>query len=98
VYRAIQEIMNNAIKHSGANQIDIIFTRQDSGLQIIIKDKGKGFDKAILNNKRKKSNGFGLFAVKERVENLQGSIIINSAPGLGTEVKIFVPLITNKLL
>jgi len=98
VYRVIQEILNNAIKHSGANQIDILFTSKASGLQIVIKDKGKGFNELDLKSLRKKHTGFGLFAVKERLENLRGSFAINSAPGLGTEVKIFVPLIESNLL
>lgn len=98
IYRAIQEILNNAIKHSGANQIYIHFTKDEFGLQILINDKGKGFDKSVLDSKSHLNTGFGLFAVRERIENLQGTLIINSTLGLGTELKIFVPLKSNKLM
>ncbi|GGK35474.1 hypothetical protein GCM10007962_32350 [Yeosuana aromativorans] len=98
IYRAVQEIINNAIKHSGATQITILFTKYQFGLQIIIKDEGKGFDKSLLNKQIQINTGFGLFAVRERIENLQGTFIINSTLGLGTEVKILVPLKENKLL
>nr|WP_198513505.1 PAS domain S-box protein [Confluentibacter lentus] len=98
IYRAIQEILNNAIKHSGANQINIRFTKYEYGLQIIIKDEGSGFDKSQLNSRSLTNSGFGLFAVRERIENLEGTFIINSTLGFGTEVKIFVPLKVNKLL
>lgn len=98
IYRAIQEILNNAIKHSGANQINVRFTKYEYGLQIIIKDEGRGFDKSLLNSRSPTNSGFGLFAVRERIENLQGTFIISSTVGFGTEVKIFVPLKSNKLV
>ncbi len=98
IYRSIQEILTNAIKHSGANQIQILFTRYENGLQILIKDEGLGFNAASLKIQRQVNTGFGLFAVKERIENLKGSFSINSSLGLGTEVKMFVPLKENKLL
>lgn len=98
IYRAIQEILNNAIKHSSTDQVHIRFTKYEYGLQIIIKDEGRGFDKSLLNDRSSINTGFGLFAVRERIQNLEGSFIINSTLGVGTEVKIFVPLKSNKLL
>ncbi|WP_372753481.1 PAS domain S-box protein [Mariniflexile sp.] len=94
IYRAIQELLTNAIKHADSKQIDIFFIKQDYGLKIVVKDKGKGFDKTTI--KDKKNTQFGLFAVKERIENLQGNFSINSSPGLGTKVELFVPLKTNE--
>ncbi|MEN3325157.1 PAS domain S-box protein [Mariniflexile soesokkakense] len=98
IYRAIQEILTNAVKHSGTNQIDIIFTRYGQGLQIVIEDKGIGFIESQINISRKSNIGFGLFAVKERIQNLNGTFSIDSKPGFGTKVKLFVPLNPNKFL
>lgn len=92
IYRVVQEILNNAVKHSDAVQIDILFTKHESGLQISIKDNGKGFSESELEIKSKTNTGFGLFAVRERVENLQGNFELNSSPGAGTEALIFIPL------
>ncbi|MCF8367663.1 MAG: PAS domain S-box protein [Bacteroidales bacterium] len=95
VFRIIQEVINNTIKHAYAKKIKIHFKAISGGLDIVVSDDGKGFDVKQLSRVNVYKSGFGLFAVKERVQNLKGNFSIHSNTGEGTEVKIFVPLISN---
>lgn len=91
LFRIIQEIIHNSVKHARAGKISINFYTHENNLRIVIEDDGVGFDTGILSENKKKI-GFGLFAVGERIRNLSGDFKINSAPGKGTRAEIFVPL------
>ncbi len=88
IYRIIQECVNNVIKHSKANQLDISVIRDEEGLQLSIEDNGIGFNKSILQN----NGGIGMKNIFARVAFLKGTIDIDSRPGKGTLVAIFIPL------
>jgi two-component system NarL family sensor kinase len=82
VYRIVQELLNNAVKHSGATVILAQVMRQDDHLTITVEDNGKGFDKeAVLQ-------GAGLKNIRSRVEYLKGHADIQSVPGKGTSIYI----------
>lgn len=85
VYRVIQECINNVIKHSGANQLDISLIHDAEGLSITIEDNGRGFDASQQNE------GIGLKNIRSRVAYLKGEVEWDSKPGQGTVVTIFVP-------
>ncbi|MBP6430506.1 MAG: sensor histidine kinase [Ferruginibacter sp.] len=88
LYRVIQECVNNVIKHSGANQLDISLIKDDDGISATIEDNGKGFDsKAKIKNE-----GIGVNNIKARVEFLKGTVDFDSAEGKGTLVAIHVPV------
>jgi len=82
VYRIIQELLNNIIKHAQAGRALVQFAEHDILLTVSIEDDGKGFD---LGQARLGS-GMGLNSVKSRVQALQGTIDIDSAPGKGTAI------------
>jgi two-component system, NarL family, sensor kinase len=82
VYRIVQELMNNAVKHSGATSILAQVIRNDQNLSITIEDNGKGFDKEIV------MQGAGLKNIRSRVDYLKGQLDIQTAPGKGTSVHI----------
>ncbi|MGN6421641.1 MAG: ATP-binding protein [Pseudobacter sp.] len=84
LYRIIQELMNNAIKHSGASIILAQVIRQQDHVTITIEDNGKGFDTANLENMRTA----GLRNIRSRVNYLHGSMDIKAAPGKGTSIHI----------
>ncbi len=92
LFRIIQELMYNSVKHANADKISIYFYKSGEGLDIVLEDDGKGFNLSILSDKNKRT-GFGIFAVKERIKNLSGSFSIDSAPGKGCRSEIFIPLI-----
>jgi len=88
LYRVIQETVNNVIKHSGANTLDIQLTKDEEGINAMIEDNGKGFDTSSLE----KFEGIGLKNIKSRVGYLKGTVDFSSTLGSGTLVAIHIPL------
>jgi len=88
VYRIIQESVNNVIKHSKANQLDLAIIKDADGLQVSIEDNGIGFNKADMDKK----DGIGMKNIRARVEFLKGTLDIDTRPGKGTLIAFFIPL------
>lgn len=88
LYRIIQECVNNVIKHSGANTLDIALIKDGDGLAATIEDNGKGFD----TKDKEKFEGIGLKNIYSRVGFLKGTVDFDSMPGKGTLVAIHIPL------
>lgn len=88
LYRVIQESVNNVIKHSGANHLDISLIKDEDGISATIEDNGKGFDTLDKN----KFDGIGLKNIQTRIEYLKGTVEWNSSVGNGTLVAIHVPV------
>ena len=88
LYRIIQECVNNVIKHSGADTLDITIVKEPGEITATIEDNGKGFDTAD----KEKVEGIGLKNMRTRIEYLKGTIDFDSAPGHGTVVALHVPL------
>jgi two-component system, NarL family, sensor kinase len=84
IYRIVQELLNNILKHAEASQAFIQVIREDNRLNIVVEDNGKGFDTVILE----KSKGAGWANIRSRVEYLKGQLDIHSEPGKGTLVNI----------
>jgi len=80
LYRIIQELLNNIVKHAGAGNAIVQLIRDDNRLSITVEDDGRGFDTAAMNA------GTGLETVKSRVNYLAGSITIESSINVGTTV------------
>jgi signal transduction histidine kinase len=87
--RVIQEALTNVRKHAKANRAWVRIASQPSEIGISIEDKGRGFDPAILNEDGPR---FGVRTMRERVERVGGRLEIESSPGCGTTVRIFLPL------
>lgn len=88
IFRMIQELITNAIKHAKATEIQISLTNHDSLLNIIVEDNGKGFDAKVLPKKE----GMGLATIEKRVEHLEGTFEIDSTIGKGTNIIINIPI------
>lgn len=80
-YRVAQEALNNAIKHSNADQIKIVFSRNKNHVRVCIEDNGKGIDQAGIGN--------GLGNMRNRAERIGRELKIDSELGQGTQVCIF---------
>ena len=83
-YRIVNEIVNNALRHSEASEISVQLVIDESRLHVTVEDNGKGFDPAIVEA----GGGNGLKNIRQRVTALNGNLEISSAPGKGTEVNI----------
>jgi signal transduction histidine kinase len=86
VYRVAQEVLQNAVKHSGATQILAHLAGHPGALTLSVEDNGLGFDVDSAHQ------GLGLISIRERVEPFHGTVAIQSAPGTGTRVEISLPL------
>ena len=84
IYRIIQELLNNILKHAAASQTFIQLIQDNNRLNIVVEDNGAGFDTAILKN----STGAGWANIRSRVEYLKGQLDIHSDAGKGTLVNM----------
>jgi len=90
VYRVMQEVMNNIIKHAEAHAIDIQMIRNDEDLTIMIEDDGVGFEVDKVSKSR------GLHNIYARIENIDGKVYIDSKKERGTIITIIVPIKAKK--
>lgn len=88
IFRIIQELTTNIIKHAEATHATISLTNHENSLNIMIEDNGKGFNA----NKVVRNNGMGLHSIEKRVEHLEGELKIESQINQGTTIIIDIPL------
>ena len=84
IYRIVQELVNNAVKHADAKQILVQLTRDHGVTSITVEDDGNGFDVKMTWKKK----GAGLSNIRYRVDYFKGSLDIISGPGTGTSVNM----------
>lgn len=92
LFRICQELVNNAIKHSGAGRIDVSLMQDARMLLLYYYDNGKGFEKDQIFKTTK--GGLGLLNIVNRVKAMNGSSEIQTAPGKGT--RVIISLHTNR--
>lgn len=88
IYRIIQELVNNAIKHADASEIIIQISQEENMLNLTVEDNGKGFDHKGLNVK--KTAGF--HNIESRVQFLKGTMNIISELNIGTSIELQIPI------
>lgn len=86
IFRTIQELLSNAVKHSSASDVVVQIIQHDETLNIIVEDDGVGFD---YDDTRW---GLGLTTIQTRMEDLNGELIIDTSPGNGTSVIVNIPV------
>ena len=84
IYRIVQELINNTIKHAIAKTALVQVALTGNQLSVAVEDDGKGFDTAMLN----RAKGIGWINIQGRIDFLKGNMDINSQPGSGTFVLI----------
>ena len=84
IYRIVQELLNNVLKHAEASETFIQLIRDGNRLNIVVEDNGKGFDTATLNDNK----GAGWTNIRSRVEYLKGQMDVHSEQGKGTLINI----------
>jgi signal transduction histidine kinase len=88
LFRTIQELITNIIKHAEAKLVTINIALFDTSLNIIVEDDGKGFDASKINFKK----GMGISSIKTRMKHLKGTFEIDSTLGKGTSIIINIPV------
>lgn len=89
VFRIIQEITHNTLKHAKATQMQIVLSRENGFFLVLIKENGMGFD---VKKVKAESTGLGMKSLAIRTDILNGSISIDSTPGQGTNYFIKIPV------
>ena len=86
VYRAVCELINNSILHSGASRIEIELNKHEKFVTLQFYDNGRGFDTSSLS--KEDTKGMGLSNIETRVKTVEGVFILESNPGKGTSALI----------
>ena len=87
IFRIVQELINNIVKHSGADHVNVQLLKNANVLILLVEDNGKGFD---MNNGSDK--GIGLLNITSRVKTIHGEFNLEPSPGSGTLATIRIPL------
>jgi len=89
LFRVIQELITNVIKHAEATEATIHITNHEDSINIMVEDNGKGFNPKQIT---KTNTGMGISSIDKRVEHLDGTLTIESEKNKGTTVIIDLPL------
>jgi signal transduction histidine kinase len=90
--RAAQEALANVAKHAAASRVGLTLSYLDNEVALDIRDDGRGFNPQPGVNGHRASGGFGLVAMRQRMESLSGTLQIESEPGIGTAISARVPV------
>ncbi len=91
LFRSVRELLYNVVKYAEVDAALVeVSSPKDGLLELAVDDRGRGFDPAVLDEPT--VGGFGLFAVRERIEMMGGSIRVRSVPGDGTRVSLRCPV------
>lgn len=92
IYRIIQELLSNTLKHSGASEMTIQLVKSEKSLNIVVEDNGSGF----IVDSVQATQGMGLRNINNRVIQLNGAMNIDSGKGGGTTITIDIPIINKE--
>jgi signal transduction histidine kinase len=87
LYRVAQEALRNALTHSGSDRILVQLIETDASVTLAIVDHGRGFDRASAER-----TGLGLSGMADRIQNVGGTLRVDSSPAVGTTVHASVPV------
>ncbi len=90
MFRIFQETLTNVARHAKATRAEVVLQKQRDRLVLLIRDNGRGFDQADSSL----SKSLGLLGMRERAAILGGRVNISSAPGKGTTVTAWIPLLS----
>jgi PAS domain S-box-containing protein len=91
LYRMARELLQNVVRHARATTVELTLRESDEATEIVVKDDGVGFDASGAASAIEANGSFGLFSIRERLDYLDGRLVIDSSPGAGTSIIIRVP-------
>ena len=92
LFHAVCELLVNAVKHSRARKVRVSTRRDDSDIQITVEDDGVGFDISDIASYWSRTEGFGLFSIREQMDYFGGQLKVESKSGHGTRAILVAPL------
>lgn len=93
LFQAVRELLLNVVKHARARSCCIQLSRNDDSINVVVLDDGAGFDPSYQNGVAVKTDGFGLFNIRERLSFLRGTMEVRSLQSSGTRVTLTAPLL-----
>ncbi|MBN1805384.1 MAG: PAS domain S-box protein [Sedimentisphaerales bacterium] len=94
LFRNVRELLINVVKHANAQKVKVSIRRDNEQINVSVEDDGVGFNPAETTS----SAGFGIFSIRERLEQLAGHIHIESEPGRGSKITMTAPVKYDKKL
>jgi PAS domain S-box-containing protein len=95
-FRVAQEGITNIIRHSGAKSVTVELRCETERLWLSVRDDGAGFDPSVLEHTLTPHSTLGLVGMKERTLLVRGGLEVQSAPGQGTEIRAWFPLVSHE--
>jgi len=89
LYRILQEALNNIAKHAAARHVSVLLEKKPNEIILVVEDDGRGF---TLADARADAASLGLVGMRERAEMIGGKMHIETAPGAGTSLFVYVPV------
>ncbi|MEU3773796.1 GAF domain-containing sensor histidine kinase [Streptomyces sp. NPDC032472] len=86
--RVAQEALHNALRHSGADRVEVVLARRGAGAALTVADNGRGFDPGAV---RAAGRHLGLVSMRDRASGAGGRLTVHSEPGTGTTIEMEVP-------
>ncbi len=94
VFRAVQEGLNNIVRHAQAHKVDISFVALVKHVILKLRDDGRGCESAKVQSTGSEGQGSGIGGMRDRVLLFGGQLHIDSSPGQGFAISIEFPLAT----
>jgi signal transduction histidine kinase len=98
LFLVVKEALNNVVKHAAATEVKISMEVDAERLVVCLQDNGKGFrvdpeaENHLPGAGQKNGGGEGLLNMRQRVESMNGRLVVFSAPSQGTQVRVSVPI------
>ncbi len=97
LFRVVQEAVSNVLRHANAKTVSICLWSEEGQICLEVKDDGRGFDVERASGAAVSKKQLGLLGIKERVSLVGGRVEVESIPGVGTCVRVYVPLSSEEL-
>ncbi|MHC4788639.1 MAG: sensor histidine kinase [Planctomycetota bacterium] len=92
LFEAVRELLLNVVKHAEATAARVRIGAEDGAVHITVEDDGVGFNVPEVREHRHSSGGFGLFNIRERLDQLGGRLEVHSELGRGTRAVLVAPM------
>lgn len=91
LFQSVRELLINVIKHARAHRVKVSVKKKNGEMLIKVEDDGIGFKPSTIGPFLNKTNGFGLFSIRERLDGFGGILKVESKPDRGTQATIIIP-------
>ena len=92
LFRNVRELLINVVKHANARNVKVSIHKLGEKMCVTVEDDGVGFDPADVASMAVEMATFGLFSIRERLEQLEGYLEIQAEPGRGSKITMTAPL------